>query len=117
MSNWEHLKEKGNQEYKDKKYNAAINYYSDAIGKIICNITIIELNKEADVLYSNRALCYTAIKKFKKAIYDLEKAIDLNPKNIKAIKRLFNLHISLGHFGVSTKLINFYIKFNKLILL
>ena len=35
MSNWEQLKEKGNQEYKDKKYNSAINYYSDAIGKFI----------------------------------------------------------------------------------
>lgn len=33
MSNWEYLKEKGNEEYKNKNYNAAINYYSNAIGK------------------------------------------------------------------------------------
>jgi len=32
MSNWEILKEKGNQEYKEKRYNSAINIYSDAIG-------------------------------------------------------------------------------------
>jgi len=34
MSDWETLKERGNKEYKDKKYNSAISLYSDAIGKI-----------------------------------------------------------------------------------
>jgi hypothetical protein len=33
MTDWETLKEKGNQEYKDKKYHSAISLYSDAIGK------------------------------------------------------------------------------------
>lgn len=66
-----------------------------------------DINNKIDVLFSNRALCFTAIKKFKKAIYDLEKAIDLNPKSIKAYKRLFNLHLSLGNFGVN------YICYNK----
>lgn len=34
-NNWESLKEKGNEEYKKKNYNAAINYYTTAIGKIL----------------------------------------------------------------------------------
>jgi hypothetical protein len=33
-NDWEKLKEKGNEEYKNKNYNAAIRYYSEAIGKI-----------------------------------------------------------------------------------
>ncbi len=32
--NWEILKEKGNEEFKKKNYNTAINLYSQAIGKI-----------------------------------------------------------------------------------
>lgn len=33
MSGWELLKEKGNEEFKKKNYNTAINLYSEAIGK------------------------------------------------------------------------------------
>ena len=33
MSDWENLKEKGNDEYKKKNYQAALRLYSDAIGK------------------------------------------------------------------------------------
>jgi hypothetical protein len=35
MSNWEVLKEKGNVEYKNKAYQAAINLYTQAIGKLL----------------------------------------------------------------------------------
>jgi len=31
---WETLKEKGNEEFKKKNYNSAINLYSQALGKI-----------------------------------------------------------------------------------
>jgi pterin-4a-carbinolamine dehydratase len=34
MNDWEILKEKGNEEFKKKNYQAAINFYSQAIGKI-----------------------------------------------------------------------------------
>lgn len=33
MSNWEKLKEKGNEAFKSKNYNAAVSIYSEAIGK------------------------------------------------------------------------------------
>ncbi len=33
MSGWEILKEKGNEEFKKKNYNTAINLYTEAIGK------------------------------------------------------------------------------------
>ena len=34
MSDWETLKEKGNEEFKKKNYNSAINLYTGAIGKL-----------------------------------------------------------------------------------
>jgi len=34
MSDWEALKEKGNDEYKKQNYNVAIKLYTDAIGII-----------------------------------------------------------------------------------
>ncbi len=33
MNDWESLKEKGNEEYKKKNYNTAINLYTQALGK------------------------------------------------------------------------------------
>ncbi len=33
MADWEILKEKGNTEYKEKKYHSAISLYTDAIRK------------------------------------------------------------------------------------
>lgn len=32
---WEVLKEKGNEEFKKKNYNTAINLYTDAIGNLL----------------------------------------------------------------------------------
>lgn len=36
---WEKLKESGNEEFKKKNYNTAINLYSQAIGKQKSNLT------------------------------------------------------------------------------
>lgn len=89
MTEWEILKEKGNEEFKKKNYNSAINLYSHAI----------ELNSSEETLYGNRALCYKSVNKFRQAIYDLNNAIKLNPKNTKYLKRLAQLHILYGNFG------------------
>jgi hypothetical protein len=32
--NWEQIKEKGNEEFKKGNFNTAINFYTEAIGKI-----------------------------------------------------------------------------------
>ena len=89
MTEWEILKEKGNEEFKKKNYNSAINLYSHAI----------ELNSSEETLYGNRALCYKSVNKFRQAMYDLNNAIKLNPKNTKYLKRLAQLHILYGNFG------------------
>jgi DnaJ homolog subfamily C member 7 len=89
MTEWENLKEKGNEEFKKKNYNTAINLYSQAI----------ELNPNEETLYGNRSLCYKSVNKFRQAMYDLNNALKLNPKNTKYLKRLAQLHILYGNFG------------------
>lgn len=90
-NNWESLKEKGNEEFKKKNYNSAINFYTQAI----------ELNSNEETLYGNRSLCYKALgsSKYKLAMYDLNNAIKLNPKNTKYLKRLAQLQVLFGNFG------------------
>lgn len=90
MSDWLTLKNKGNDEYKRQNYQSAIAFYTEAIEK----------NPGEDVLFSNRALCYSNLKKTRKALFDLEKAVSLNPTNVKAIKRLYAINLALGEFGV-----------------
>jgi len=89
MNDWENLKEKGNEEFKKKNYNTAINLYSQAI----------EQNENEEVLYGNRALCYKSLGKLRQAIFDLNKALKINPKSTKYLKRLAQIQISLGNFG------------------
>lgn len=56
-----------------------------------------ELEPNQDVLYSNRGLCHLNMGKPQYAINDLNKAISLNPRNIKALKRLSHILISQGN--------------------
>lgn len=87
-SNWEILKEKGNVEFKNKNYNSAISIYTDAIRE----------NTEQDVLYSNRALCYKALGNYRFALNDMNKALHINPKNIKNLVRKFDILVIMGDF-------------------
>jgi DnaJ family protein C protein 7 len=96
MSDWENLKEKGNDEYKKKNYNTAINLYTQAI----------EMNQKEETLYGNRALCFKAVNKLRQAMYDLNNALKLNPKSTKYLKRLAQIHILFGNFGDADILIN-----------
>lgn len=89
MNDWEIFKEKGNEEYKKKNYNAAINLYTQAI----------EANSNEETLYGNRALCLKALNKVRQAMYDLNNALKINPKNTKYLKRLAQLHVLYGNFG------------------
>jgi tetratricopeptide (TPR) repeat protein len=95
--NWEILKEKANQEFKKKNYNAAISLYSDAISKTTS--IILEIDPHQDSLYSNRGLCYLQTKQNKQAINDLNKAISLNPRNIKALIRLAHIKTTMSELA------------------
>ena len=86
MSLWEDKKIKGNEEFKKKNYAAAVGLYTEGI----------KLDPSQDVLYSNRGLSYMNLNEPEKAKMDFSKAIELNPRNIKAMKRISYMLIQEG---------------------
>jgi len=86
MSFWEAKKIKGNEEFKKKNYAAAVGLYTEGI----------LIDPSQDVLYSNRGLSYMNLNEPEKAKMDFSKAIELNPRNIKAMKRISYMLIQEG---------------------
>ena len=86
MSLWEDKKIKGNEEFEKKNYAAAVGLYTEGI----------KLDPSQDVLYSNRGLSYMNLNEPEKAKMDFSKAIELNPRNIKAMKRISYMLIQEG---------------------
>jgi DnaJ family protein C protein 7 len=56
-------------------------------------------------LYTNRALCLINLNKLKNAICDLNKALEINPKSIKALRRLASARIIFGELGEALMLL------------
>ncbi|KDP23937.1 hypothetical protein JCGZ_27097 [Jatropha curcas] len=84
----EMAKEKGNQAFKDKQWQKAISYYTDAI----------KLNGKNATYYSNRAAAHLELASFLQAEADCTKAIDLDKKNVKAYLRRGTAREMLGYY-------------------
>ncbi|KFP38851.1 Mitochondrial import receptor subunit TOM34, partial [Chlamydotis macqueenii] len=70
------LKEEGNELVKKGNHKKAVEKYSESL----------KLNQEC-ATYTNRALCYLALKQYKEAVQDCTEALKLDPKNVKALYR------------------------------
>ncbi|KAL8474686.1 hypothetical protein ACS0TY_031215 [Phlomoides rotata] len=81
-------KEKGNQAFKDKQWQRAIGFYTEAI----------KLNGSTATYYSNRAAAYLEIGSFIQAETDCSQAIDLDKKNVKAYLRRGTAREMLGYY-------------------
>ncbi|CAN1159254.1 Translocon at the outer membrane of chloroplasts 64 [Linum perenne] len=81
-------KEKGNQAFKDKQWQKAIGFYTEAI----------KLNDRNATYYSNRAAAYLEIAGFLQAETDCSKAIELDKKNVKAYLRRGTAREMLGYY-------------------
>ena len=77
-ANAEKLKQKGNTLMSGKKYDEAIQVYTEAI----------DLDSTNPVYYSNRAAAYSSKADHLLAIGDAEKAIEVDPSYVKAYHRL-----------------------------
>eukprot|EP00252_Welwitschia_mirabilis_P000757 TRINITY_DN1071_c0_g1_i1.p1 TRINITY_DN1071_c0_g1~~TRINITY_DN1071_c0_g1_i1.p1 ORF type:complete len:590 (+),score=124.05 TRINITY_DN1071_c0_g1_i1:345-2114(+) len=81
-------KEKGNSAYKEKQWQKAINFYTEAI----------KLNGKNATYYSNRAAAYLELRSFSQAEADSSAAINLDKKNVKAYLRRGTAREMLGYY-------------------
>lgn len=81
-------KEKGNQAFKDKQWQKAIGFYTEAIKLSGANATY----------YSNRALAYLELGSYLQAEADCNQAINLDKKNVKAYLRRATAREMLGYY-------------------
>lgn len=84
----EMAKEKGNQAFKEKQWQKAIGFYTEAI----------KLNGNSATYFSNRAAAHLEMRNFLQAEVDSSKAIDLDKKNVKAYLRRGTAREMLGYY-------------------
>lgn len=89
----EMAKEKGNQAFKEKQWQRAIGFYTEAI----------KLNSNNATYYSNRAAAYLELASFLQAEADCTKAIDLDKKNVKAYLRRGTAREMIGFYKEATE--------------
>lgn len=101
----ERLKERGNEAFKSKQYNEAIDWYTKAHGN--CDImkdlkiliySLSEFRPTEPTYLTNRAACYMALKLFRSALTDCQNAAVLQSASPipKTLVRLAKCHIALG---------------------
>uniref|UniRef100_UPI00398E74D7 mitochondrial import receptor subunit TOM34 n=1 Tax=Pristiophorus japonicus TaxID=55135 RepID=UPI00398E74D7 len=71
------LKEEGNELVKKGEHRKAVDKYSASL----------KLNNKECTTYTNRALCYLALKQYREAVQDCTSALALDPNNLKAFYR------------------------------
>ncbi|XP_054156109.1 dnaJ homolog subfamily C member 7-like [Oppia nitens] len=79
-------KEEGNKLYKQKRYNDAIKYYTQAI----------DLCPSSATYYGNRCACQLMAQRYQAALVDAQKATQLDPGFVKGYLREAKCHILFG---------------------
>ncbi|GAB1300341.1 Mitochondrial import receptor subunit TOM70 [Apodemus speciosus] len=85
-------KNKGNKYFKAGKYEQAIQCYTEAI-----SLCPTEKNVDLSTFYQNRAAAFEQLQKWKEVAQDCTKAVDLNPKYVKALFRRAKAHEKLDN--------------------
>lgn len=86
------LKQQANEFYKNKKYQEAVQMYSQAI----------ELMPENATYYSNRAAAKISMKDYEGSLSDSRKCLTLDPKSIKSYLRTSKCLLNLGNLSEAT---------------
>jgi DnaJ family protein C protein 7 len=97
MNKQEDLKEKGNIEFKSGNHEAALKFYAESIEIDPCNKNI------CSQLYYNRATVNAKVKKYKEALVDCDKAIELNDHYAKAFVKRADIRIEMEEFDEAVK--------------
>lgn len=85
-------KNKGNKYFKAGKYEQAIQCYTEAI-----SLCPTEKNADLSTFYQNRAAAFEQLQKWKEVAQDCTKAVELNPKYVKALFRRAKAHEKLDN--------------------
>ncbi|NWX75961.1 TOM70 protein, partial [Alca torda] len=85
-------KNKGNKYFKAGKYEQAIQCYTEAI-----SLCPPEKNLDLSTFYQNRAAAYEQLQKYTEVAQDCTKAVELNPKYVKALFRRAKAHEKLDN--------------------
>ena len=87
----EAFKAQGNECMKEKKYEKAKHFYTQAI-------EVLPFGKTSHVYYCNRAAALLSMRNFSEAVYDAEQSIELKPRYSKAYCRLGLANFFLGNY-------------------
>ncbi|KAG7217598.1 hypothetical protein INR49_021284, partial [Caranx melampygus] len=87
------LKEKANKYFKEKDYENAIKYYTEAL----------ELNPSNAIYFSNRSLAYLRTECYGYALADATKALEIDKNYIKGYYRRATSNMALGKFKAALK--------------
>jgi len=90
---WMQWKDQGSKFFRKHEWTEALNCYTSAIG----------LKADEAILYFNRAICATKLKKFQQAREDAEFALRIDPKNIKFYQILTESLMGLQLFKEALK--------------
>ncbi|XP_012944074.1 tetratricopeptide repeat protein 1 [Aplysia californica] len=85
--NGQHLKEEGNNKFRNGEYDEAIESYTEALS--ICPLSFL---KERSIMFSNRAACKMKKELYDSAIADSSSALELHPHYLKALLRRAELY-------------------------
>jgi len=86
------LKSEGNNFFKESEYSDAVKAYTNAL-----NTCPLKFPQDRAILFANRAAAKINLDKNEEAVLDCNKAIELDPKYLKAILRRAQLHKKLDN--------------------
>ncbi|XP_038666023.1 sperm-associated antigen 1-like isoform X1 [Scyliorhinus canicula] len=84
-------KDKGNEAFRAGDHKEAVLYYTRSIS-VIPNVTA----------FNNRAQAEIKLQNWKKALHDVEKVLELEPGNLKALLRRATVHKHLANYQAAT---------------
>ena len=91
------FRKRGNQAYKDGKFDEALKLYDQAIEAKQTSTKQTEISS----LYSNKSMCYFHQKKFEQALEQITQALKHNKSNIKAWFYKGQAHFELKQYSNS----------------
>lgn len=84
------IKEQGNTFFKDKEYQLAIECYEKALAKFP-----VDSKEQLAICYANIGACYFQLEQYQESVDSSTKAIELNPRYMKARLRRCNANEKL----------------------